>query len=592
MGKYEGEQIKKLMQRAERVGTLGSPSSTGTLSVEILETAVSKKLVGEMILFNFIQDSKEHFGLGQINEVILKNKWLEDPTMRALARRRGNVNQVSGMQDTHRADVMVSAVFGLGEKGFEPSVLGTVPPTGTMLHLVNDEILDLLLNRYKNEIFYLGRIYGSETKLPMWFKHFGTGPAGAGEAYHIGVFGRTGSGKSVLAKMITLAYARHADMGIFILDPQGEFALGLGDGAPGIKSMGNVLCKPVLRKLGREAVVYDIENILLQDWYLFTHFLKEFGFFSDLGIKYEDYQEIAADYLEDFLRDSGTVSFQNLSEETLLDVLNYLYRVAEKIYAGKAGYDRVRSNVDELKQKMEEGTFSRTQRTWNTVIRFFKWSSGKKTPAQIINDHVLTTEKKPVVVIDLSKKAEGVSEISWNESIKPLIIGTFLGALVREAENHYKEGKSLNTLVVIDEAHRFVPSGRLENRNSESVRRTLIDAVRTTRKYGLGWMFISQTLSSLDREIVEQLRISFFGFGLSMGSELRSLTEIIGGSQSAMNLYQSFRDPHSSFDLESRQYSFMTVGPVSPLSFAGTPLFFNAFNDVGEFLRANNLEIY
>jgi len=127
LGKYEGEQIKKLMQRAERVGTLGSPSSTSTLSVEILETAVSKKLVGEMILFNFIQDNKEHFGLGQINEVILKNKWLEDPTMRALARRRGNVNQVSGMQDTHRADVMVSAVFGLGEKGFEPSVLGTVP---------------------------------------------------------------------------------------------------------------------------------------------------------------------------------------------------------------------------------------------------------------------------------------------------------------------------------------------------------------------------------------------------------------------------------------------------------------------------------
>jgi len=71
-------------------------------------------------------------------------------------------------------------------------------------------------------------------------------------------------------------------------------------------------------------------------------FLEGVGFFSDLGIKYEDYQEIAADYLEDFLRDSGTVSFQNLSEETLLPVLDYLYRVAEKNYAGKAGYDRVR----------------------------------------------------------------------------------------------------------------------------------------------------------------------------------------------------------------------------------------------------------
>jgi len=89
---YEGEEIKQHIQKAERVGTLGSPSSTSTLSVEILETAVSKKLVGEMILFIFIQDNKEHFGLGQINEVVLKNKWLEDPTMRALARRCGNVN--------------------------------------------------------------------------------------------------------------------------------------------------------------------------------------------------------------------------------------------------------------------------------------------------------------------------------------------------------------------------------------------------------------------------------------------------------------------------------------------------------------------
>jgi hypothetical protein len=54
-------------------------------------------------------------------------------------------------------------------------------------------------------------------------------------------------------------------------------------------------------------------------------------------------------------------------------------------------------------------------------------------------------------------------------------------------------------------------------------------------------------------------------------------------------LYRLFRDPHSSFDPTSRVYSFMTVGPVSPLSFAGTPLFFNAFTDVQEFLTANGL---
>jgi len=93
-----------------------------------------------------------------------------------------------------------------------------------MLHLVNDEILDLLLNRYKNEIFYLGRIYGSETKLPCGSS----------------ILARV---RQVLVKLITLVclenrlwqicFGKNDYIGLcearrhgyFILDPQGEFAL-------------------------------------------------------------------------------------------------------------------------------------------------------------------------------------------------------------------------------------------------------------------------------------------------------------------------------------------------------------------------------
>ncbi len=121
------------------------------------------------------------------------------------------------------------------------------------------------------------------------------------------------------------------------------------------------------------------------------------------------------------------------------------------------------------------------------------------------------------------------------------------------------------------------------------MRDTLVDAVRTTRKYGLGWLFISQTLASLPKPIIEQLRIMFFGFGLAYGRELESLKEIAGGSGSALDLYRSFRDPHSAFDSKSKQYNFMTVGPISPLSFSGTPLFFTAFNDPAEFHKVNGL---
>jgi hypothetical protein len=93
----------------------------------------------------------------------------------------------------------------------------------------------------------------------------------------------------------------------------------------------------------------------------------------------------------------------------------------------------------------------------------------------------------------------------------------------------------------------------------------------------------------LHPEILQQLRIFFFGFGLALGQEFQSLQQLVGSPGTALDLYKLFRDPHSAFDTKSRQYSFMTIGPVSPLSFPGSPLFLNAFNTVEAFLDANGL---
>jgi len=143
------------------------------------------------------------------------------------------------------------------------------------------------------------------------------------------------------------------------------------------------------------------------------------------------------------------------------------------------------------------------------------------------------------------------------------VIKRLLDGVNTVAEGMFKEGKSLNALVVIDEAHRLAPRALPEDDDTLSgVRGVLIDAARTTRKYGLGWMFISQTLSSLHSEILHQLRISFFGFGLALGTEFQALNQLVGGKGRAIDLYQGFRDPHSSFDTASRQYSFMTIGPL------------------------------
>ncbi|HMN15670.1 MAG TPA: DUF87 domain-containing protein [Bellilinea sp.] len=279
------QEIGHLVDAAVHIGVIGSPSTTTELSLDIMESAVHSKLVGELAVFRFLQDNEPHYALGQITNVSLRNIWHEDPTMRSIIRQRGVVEAVSGRQDTHLGQMTVSAVFAEGQQGYHPSSLGTVPPTGTRIHVVTDDVLNGLLLPYRNQLFYLGHAYGSKPKLPLWFKHFGTGVEGAGEAYHIGVFGKTGSGKSVLARMMLLAYSRHKPMGLFVLDPMGEFSMGLRS-EPTKVDMGNVLCPPVLRRLGRQFEVYDLANLRLARWDIFEQLLVEFEFFSMLGVKW------------------------------------------------------------------------------------------------------------------------------------------------------------------------------------------------------------------------------------------------------------------------------------------------------------------
>ena len=67
--------LDQLLSTVERIGVIGSPSTTGELSLDILGGAVGRKLVGELALFRFMQDSAPHYALGQITEVKLRNIW-------------------------------------------------------------------------------------------------------------------------------------------------------------------------------------------------------------------------------------------------------------------------------------------------------------------------------------------------------------------------------------------------------------------------------------------------------------------------------------------------------------------------------------
>jgi hypothetical protein len=580
--------LDKLVDATERLGVIGSPSSTSQLALDILGSAVSRKLVGELALFRFIQDSSPHYALGQITEVQLRNIWHEDPTMRSLIRQRGRVDAVSERQDTHLGKMVISAVFRKGGPGgYEPSILGTVPSTGTTIHLVTDEVLEELLRPYQEQIFYLGHVYGSKPKLPLWFKHFDRGQDGAGEAYHLGIFGKTGSGKSVLAKMLLLAYARYAKMAVLIIDPQGEFSKDFTS-----NSGSGEFALPVgdlIREKNKPAHVLTVQQLVLDRWELFQQILSESRFFKDLQIMTQEKVLAACDQLVEAMK-KRHLKLADLWDRATFDSAWELLKdqkLRNRIYAREgAASERfgdavAEANPDELFRD-----------TWLPVANLFKEDhAGGRRKIEAALKWLLDPAKavRPVLVVDVSR--EKAAGLFWNDTIQSLVIKRLLEGVTLVAEQMYRENQSLNALVIIDEAHRVAP--RDVPRDDDAARRVravLVDAARTTRKYGLGWLFISQTLSSLHPEIIQQLRIFFFGFGLALGQEFESLRQLVGSSKTSLDLYQLFRDPHSAFDVASRQYSFMTIGPVSPLSFSGSPLFLNAFNSVGEFLLANKLQ--
>lgn len=602
------QNMNELISQAERIGVIGSPSSTSELALDIMGTAVNKKLVGELALFRYPQDNLTNYALGQITEISLRNIWHEDPTMRSLIRQRGRVDAVSERQDTHQGEMTVSAVFSDGTSGYRPSILGTVPATGTPIQLVDDQILDTILSQYKNQMFYLGHVYGSTPKLPLWFKHFDKGPDGAGEAYHLGIFGKTGSGKSVLAKMIMLAYARYPKMGLFVIDPQGEFAKEVkGETVPGEFSIPTM---QILAKKKKPTQVYSVKNLILDRWDLFSQILYESPFFEKLSIPKSENRELAARELADRLK-KAKITLKDLHLRASFDKAWELLgdaKIQMVFYRDAGARGRFQSMFSDANR---DDFYS----LWLAVAQLFRTDrkGAKKVEALLRNLFDLSQENRPLIVIDLSAAPEietkdnfgplfsGSAESDddfdteeetpslWNETIQALVIKRLLEGIRLMSEKAYQQNKSLNTLVLIDEAHRLAPRDEPDNQELKSVRAIFIDAVRTTRKYGVGWMFISQTLSSLHREIIEQLRIFFFGFGLGMGSEFKALGELVGGRSKTLDLYQLFRDPHSSFDTASKEYSFMTIGPVSPLSFSGTPLFLNAFNQVDEFLDINKM---
>lgn len=585
--------------RTRDVAVVGSPSTNTELTVDLLQEATEERLVGALTAFEAVQNGQRITSVGQIVGIELRNRWHEDSVFRNLVKRTGEIPPITNRQDTRIADLVVGATFRQTTNGFEPEVLGMVPPTGTRVSRVDQPLLDRLLEVYRSEIVYLGRAYANDVLYPMWFKHFGSGAGGAGEAYHLGVFGKTGSGKSGLAKMMLCAYARHLQIGILVIDPQGEFSLELSGTRVGQQGL---QLDQVIRGQGRTIHVYRIGDLQLDDWATFEEMIISLRFLEQLSIPSASAENArrAAEVIRNALE--GNHNLDNLGTLPVLQAaLNAINdpNNAGFIYA-------TRPRAQQLQQRVQR--FLNDQRalnqlltnSWVPICQLFSSGQNRQRlftyPGQqqsgIINmlmGSAGASDPRPVIVVDISRQG---NQRFWSEELQRRLLGKLLNILVSQATSSLSTQQSANVLVLLDEAHRHAPSGRLEeDSEADRLRSLLRRAIRETRKYGIGWFFISQTLGGLDNEILQQLRILAFGFGLAMGTEFDRLRDFVGGDKRALELYQSFRDPQSFPRRDLQEFPFMAVGPVSPLAFSGKPLFFTGFTDSEEFLRVNNLQV-
>ena len=572
-----------IAKNAEWIGVIMSPSTNTLLNVELMQTAYDKSVVGNPCVVEFGQDGSLTYALGQITFTELRNPHIERHPIQKILSVRGEANPLTKQHDTRRIEISISAVYSVDKDVVRPTTMGSVPPTGTRVYLLTQEILDALMEPHKREIFYIGKIYNTNILLPMVFKHFGYSDdgRGLGEAYHLGIFGKTGSGKSYLAKMLVVAYARHPEMSIIVIDPQGEFSREVREG--------KILDKILKEKLKRAVEVYPIVKISLSNPETLKRLLIISGFLEKMGIRYRENQEIAAELIVDFLKHprryarqitlsqvDTEISIANAYKREVFDsVTNFVRDNIGRIYVTEQPQQRVRTI---LETRIEE-----LYNEWKRITLLFS-AEDKNTIKDIIHRVV---EKKAIIFVDLSEQS--AEDIFWNEKVQGLILNDIVNTLKDVGNEKFKDKEQLNTLVVIDEAHRFVPREKQEEPELEELRMNFVDAVRTTRKYGLGWMFISQTIASLHPELINQMRVYFFGYGLSWGAELRALREIIGGggNDNHLELYRSFRDPQSSAILGKKEHPFMVFGPVSPLSVSGAPLFMVALDYEDEFVKVN-----
>lgn len=576
--------IKELLDSYPKpIAAIGSPSDSFEITLDILGNSTESKILGEFVYFQSVENNENIVSLGQITEVMTSNKWHEEPSFKAVIKRHGSLPHLSKEADNRIATLNVQSTFKvISDSEVKAHKLSNSPSTGMKISGMTNEIMQALVEPicegYTSEI--IGKAYDTDVKIPFWFRHFGDGHNGAGDAYHIGVFGKTGSGKTTTAAKMLAGYAGNSkDMSFLILDPQEQF---YNDNKviPNGKFKDLVLSRGISPDKFKPIVIPS-DLALPDSSSLFAELMLTSGFIRlFFGLKTEEKMDLMAEAIEDYVEGRYNNPGFSLSSQLPLNFLKEMInrfttpsqpeiasegcsRYVSMVYAKGAHRNSLINRLSEINNSLQANTLQDYQShitIFNDVFSLFKSNSNQNIDDMVNN---ILTMPGYMYLVNLAPRA---NRNFRNENFQAKLIEVILSKVIEKAEILSAEGKKANTLIVMDEAHRYVNSSATDERLKQ-LNKKIVDSVRTVRKYGIGHMFITQTIESIDQEVIQQMRIFAFGYGLTMGGEFSKIKQIINDDNAA-KFYRSFIDPSS-----NGKYPFMFHGPISPLSFTGSPLF-------------------
>jgi hypothetical protein len=586
------------------IAVTGSPNTVRQVSIDVRAEHLDAPLLGALVAFEM--EVGGSFGgaarravmiVGQVSDAVTSNRWHEDPNFKDYIKLRGRLPHLTGEADVTTGVMQVLGSYELFEGSWRKANLSVPCRSGHAIRRVDAATIARLMEN-EDGFAYLGDFYGaSGVPAPVMTRHFGKPGAdrqGGGEALIGGVFGPSGSGKTVLGLSLATLWARHEGMGFLFLDPQGEMYQDKVSGDTDFPYEFHAqLARASAGRFRRNQDRYRIEQIRLEGVDLLLRILSQKQFFSHLGVgpsKAQQVVEALVPSFEELVADGKFrvgMSWADLDAVALrvpvvkedegdggetpdFKTVHFKEWLCERVlgsYSEKGVVDKRK----ELKRKL---TAAIVKKTWDEAAKLFANSPEKIDLKSVVTDVLC---KGRIVILNLDLTLSGLDQTIKNEIV--LLVLKAVGAVAGKAY-HTKDAPQPNAMIVLDEAHLYIPQTS-EDERVRAIAKDLAEKAKMLRKLSVGMMFMTQRITGVKSDVFAQMHYRIYGQGLSMGGDAEAVKQMEGND--AYRLYSELPAPRL-----CGKFSYMIAGSLIALGNTGQPMFIEGYKSGEALMKANS----